>query len=367
MKTNRHNFSQLFLILSCTLILCGCGGGGGSGTAAITPTSVAAVAAVTPIVAPTPPTPAPVTDPENASLVVAVADANYAIDSEEAAAFQLLNQERFRCGFGKVTQQATLDQASFAHASWTNQNAVVSHIETQGTPGFTGEQVLDRVVARGYPATSVELVHEEGTVESGAAVAKAGSGTRGLRRLLSGPYHANGLLGSSRDVGVSALLSNVGTVKWAGLWLTLASTSLVGPQLLAGTDVATYPCAGTTGTAFALTNESPSPVPGRDLAANPLGQPVMVRLRNGHRLTITSAKMTLAATGVDVPMRTPVTSANDPVSPCSVGCFQSNEGYVIPDVSLKASTVYQVAISGTNNEKPFSRSFTFTTGESSNP
>ena len=369
MPASRHIFLQLSLVMAGVVLITGCGGGGGSDSASATPALAPAPtpAATVPVPVAPPAVSAVKADPENASLVVAALDANYVAGIEEATTFQLLNQERSRCGFGKLTQNAALDKAALAHASWVNQNALVSHIETKGTPGFTGEQVFDRVVAAGYANTTIDMAHEEGTVESGNAVAKTGVGTRGMRRLLSGPYHANGLLGSSRDVGVAAVLSDVGTTKWAGLWLKLSSTVNAGPQLIAGTDVVTYPCDGTTGTAFALTNETPNPVPGRDLLAKPLGQPVMVRLRDGHQLTIASARMTEVATGVEIPMRPPITSANDPTSPCRVGCFQSNEGYVIPDVSLKATTAYRVAISGTNDGKAFSRTFTFTTGVSSNP
>ena len=81
-----------------------------------------------------------------------------------------------------------------------------------------------------------------------------------------------------------------------------------------------------------LTNETPNPVPGRDLRTSPLASTVYIAAREGNRNVITSAAMTRAATGEAVVLRAPVTEANNPFGPCQTGCFESQQTYVVPDV-----------------------------------
>jgi hypothetical protein len=180
-----------------------------------------------------------------------------------------------------------------------------------------------------------------------------------------------GMLGEFRDVGITVRTSAVsgaditapaGSAPRTFLWANLGWTSSSSPQLLSSTDVTTYPCQGTSGTAYRLTNETPNPVPGRDLLANPLGQPVFIMGRVGNTIAITSAQMTQVSNGALVGLRAPITSTNDPAGPCARGCYLSHMAYVIPDGALLPNTQYQVNISGTNNGVAFTRSFTFTTG-----
>ena len=111
-----------------------------------------------------------------------------------------------------------------------------------------------------------------------------------------------------------------------------------------------------------LTNETPNPVPGRDLRTSPLASTVYIAAREGNRNVITSAAMTRAATGETVVLRTPVTEANDPYGPCQTGCFESQQTYIVPDAPLQPDTAYSVSVSGTNNGRALSRNFIFSTG-----
>jgi hypothetical protein len=120
----------------------------------------------------------------------------------------------------------------------------------------------------------------------------------------------------------------------------------------------TYPCQGSTDTAYRLTGEVPNPVPTRNLATSPLGQPIIVMIRKGRVLTLTSATMTKVSTGTPITLRAPVTLAND----VNQGYYEANFGYVLPDVALEPSTQYQVTINGKNGATVFSRTFTYTTG-----
>lgn len=334
---------SLYLLVSAVLGLSACGGGGGGDSTAAT--TAADAAAVTAAAAASTSTPA------------------YVTGSEELAALNLLNAERSRCGFGQLAQQAQLDAAAKAHADYQISNNLLTHVEDRAAfpNGFTGVSALDRIVAKGY--TGAGGVTDEIVGLFGTSV-KTGAGSTSIRGLLSAPYHLRGLVGPFRDVGISVRSNtDVGTsAAKVFLQLNAAYKAAAGPQTLAAGDVNTYPCEGTTGVNRLLSNESPNPVPGRDLSVNPLGAVVYIGTREGNKLLISSASMLQVSTGLPVVLRAPITSANDPYSPCSEGCFKPHQAYVAADAPLLANTAYQMMITGSNNGAAFSRVFTFTTG-----
>lgn len=317
------------IALAVSISLVGCGGGGSSSTNTTTPpvTSVAAVS----------------------SLVTTVPAASYG--GEAASAYNRLNAERQACGFGLVAQNSSLDASAAAHSYYEVTNNIGGHNETPGAPGFTGATPQDRANATGY----------NGSVGEGMWIGSTGD--EAMRGLLSGVYHAIGLLGSYRDIGVSFRLWPVTTSQ--GVTINTNSYTLVtdlgtpkvaGAQLIGGSDVLTYPCDGSKGVNRQLRGETPNPVPGRDIGANPLGTPIVVMTRPGNTLTIASASMNQVG-GPAVVLRTPVSQANDPN-----GYFQASQAYVAPDGPLAPNTRYHVQIDGTNNGVKFSTQFEFTTG-----
>ena len=286
----------------------------------------------------------------------------YAADSEELAAFNLLNQERSRCGFGTLKQNSALDTAAQNHVVWQFKNwnyifSGLSHSEARGTNGFTGFSPGDRAIFAGYELGGIadEIA---GTVSS----TKIGQGIRGVRQLMNAPYHMRGLLDGYRDVGVSVkngIENGFSQIPYTITQFDLAYTPAAKGTLQSSTEVLTYPCNGTTETDYKLSHEIPNPVPGRDLRKNPLGGSVFVLLRYGNKLAFTSATMTQVSgdgAGTAVTLRDPVTSAN------SGNAFQSHQGYIVADAPLEPNTQYEVVINGTNNGTPFTRQFTFTTG-----
>lgn len=341
------------LALPLMAALAACGGGGGDVATTDPTTQLPSIPPAT-----------------GAGLVTDVPVPTYTIGSEELAAFNLLNQERSACGFGKLAQNTLLDNASRGHADWIAYNAYPSHFQVAGTPLFTGVTPQDRVVAAGYnPAGGFEI-QDEYTYSMGTfGNDKSGFGTIGIRRLLNAPYHAGALTDGFREVGISvrnAFDSGAPDAAVADqgrkvLVINPARTLSSGSQMsaLASNDVLTYPCEGTTGVEPGLYAETPEPVPGRDLLTNPLGSSVQVAVKEGQTLTITSASMRVAATGTPVTLRTPVTSANDP----HPGYFKPNRGYIVADAPLAENTTYTVTINGTNNGVAFpTKTFSFTTG-----
>jgi len=297
-----------------------------------------------------------------ANLATTVVAPAYDTGSEELAAYTLLNAERSRCGFGKLAQNTALDAAAKGHADWSLINGYGGHYQVANTPGFTGIAPENRIAAAGYAGLGrFQSQDENVTIQNMSS--KVGFGERSIRHLLNAPYHAVSLLEGWRDVGISirndidaASTSSHGARAIAQV--NTAYKSSEGPQLQAADEVLTYPCAGSTDIPSALTHESPSPVPGRDLSKNPLGSSIQVMLRAGQSLVITSAQITNVASGAAVPVRTPVTSANDP----NPGYLRSHQGFVSADVRMTPHTTYDVTVRGTNNGTPFVKSFAFSTG-----
>lgn len=341
---------SLFAILPLVAALAACGGGGdGPAPVAQAPAPVAAQPGV-------------VTD---------VPLPSYTSGSEELTAFNLLNQERSSCGFGKLAQNTQLDSMARGHADWVTYHQIISHYQDTGTHLFTGVTPEDRATAAGYGGLDGFLVQDEFAYNYGTyGNDKAGFGTVAVRNLLNAPYHAIGLVNGHRDVGISLRNAYDSGASDAGVANQGRKALVINPARLASqasqlagiseNTVLTYPCQGTTGVNFALYGEMPNPVPGRDLLNNPLGSSVQVAIREGNTLTITSASMVNTSTQAAVTLRAPVTSANDPH-----GAYAANRGYIVADAPLSANTTYTVTINGTNNGAAFTQTFSFTTGSES--
>lgn len=283
----------------------------------------------------------------------------YANGSEEAAAFNLLNAERARCGFGTLVQSTQIDAAAQSHADWGLSNWVWSHYEngTNYPLSYTGYSANDRVIAQGY--TDLGNAGEVMAGDIGTS-AKAGLGSQHMRRLLSAPFHLRILTAGYRDVGFSIRSNSDAGSTNAAVYeqVNLAYKQSTSKQLQSSSSILTYPCEGTTGVNYRLTSETPNPVPGRDLAANPLGHPIVVRVREGNALSISDVSLRNLATNSLVTLRSSATTkAND-----TSGRFMSNEAYVIPDSPLIQNTSYRVTMTGTNSNVPFTKTFVFSTG-----
>lgn len=341
MTISRPSLLLSSLFCASALFISGCGGGGGGNEVPAANQQPAA----------------PPAGPQT------LVQSNYQAGSEELAAFNVLNTERARCGFGTLLQSPPLDVAARAHADYQIINNLLTHLEdaSQYPKGFTGARPVDRVRAAGY--TNIGGVTDEIVSYMGTS-SKAGLGTEGVRGLLSAPYHLRGLLGGYRDVGVSVRSSaDVGaTTQAIYLQINAAYKADAGPQLLAAGDVNTYPCEGTSNVNFKLSNETPNPVPNRDLAVSPLGPVIYIGSREGNTLVISSSSMINLSTGRQVLLRAPVSAQNDPYSPCQEGCFKAHQAYIAADAPVTADTAFQMSINGTNNGAAFSRTFTFRTG-----
>ena len=91
----------------------------------------------------------------------------------------------------------------------------------------------------------------------------------------------------SRDVDISSVQAGVLGNGSFTVVFDFAIPAESTAQLPGSNDVLTYPCNGTTGVNYQLKSEEPSPIPSRNLAANPVGHPILVTVRYGNVITIT--------------------------------------------------------------------------------
>jgi uncharacterized protein YkwD len=331
--------------------LSACGGGGGGGNTTPAAASVGVVAA--PVVVST------------ASTIVATAPTpNYAGGSEELSAFNKLNAERTSCGFGALAQNALLDKAAKAHADYQLVNFHTGHFETVGIQAFTGVAAADRIIAAGYSTLNSFAATDEISDLIGTNV-KTAMGGKAIRGLLNAPYHEAGLMSGFRDVGLSLRnATDAGSTFGPRVILQVnpAYKNIDGPQLIAANEIKTYPCDNSVDIEPILQDETPNPVPGRNLGSSPLGSSVYVAVRDGNTITITSATMTNLTSGVPLALRPAITAVNDPNKVNGVSYLKSNQAFISADAPLSANTKHQVTVTGTNNGAAFSRNFIFTTG-----
>ncbi|MDN8616510.1 CAP domain-containing protein [Variovorax ginsengisoli] len=345
-------------LVAIALAGCGGGGGGGGGGGAAFPVATGGTTDTTAgtgntggvtqppvVVAPT----QPATDGGN--LVTTVGTPSYSSSTEELAAFTLLNAERQRCGFGLLAQNTMLDTAAAGHANYLLRNNMAGHFQNMSDPYSTGANAWDRVVAAGYaPAV---ILDDNTDTTGGGANNITGRGASSVRGLLSAPYHAVSLLMPELDIGISIKSSDsTGTTGTYGpraiaqFNIALAQGSY--SQKPGGAAVQTYPCDGTVGTAHTLSNESPNPIAGRNLAVNPIGQPIIVAVTPGQMIDVTTATLKIKSSGVAAALLPALTKASDANSMIDVSHL-----VLMPDLPLSPNTEYEVTIKGTNTTTTF--------------
>jgi len=287
---------------------------------------------------------------------------SYPAGSEEMVAFELLNSERSRCGFGMLRQNVELDMAAKSHANWLFVNHAQGHMQRPGTPGFTGVAPWDRLISVDYgpdfsfESTEVQVFH------SGV---EQGSGGNAVRSLLNAPYHLVNMIRGYREVGIGVrekidlgLMNNNQNI----VNIVLAAKNSEGFQVEKAGSVRTYPCEGSVGMVRSLRHETPNPFLERDLFSHPVGASIAVVAGVGRILIISRASLINAKTGATVPIFAPVTGLTDRNATAENKVIEDNEGFISASTPLEANTPYQATITGTIGPTNFSRSFTFTTG-----
>lgn len=334
MSSSKYSLSFLALAAALAVTACG-GGGGGGGVDNQNPSS---------------PVPAPATSvPANSTLPAMT----YAADSAKAAIFQEINAYRTKCGFPALRQNTILDKAAQNHADYMIANGrTVTDTETRGNPGFTGITGLDRAIAQGWPAAIGVGAANAGATWTNAILTQEQYGQSIVTAWASGVYHQGVIAtaGALLGVGVAQAQLNgfpqiLGGVEYAYDAPTPSNITTPG-------NVLTFPCQGTTNVPFKSMGEIPAP-PATNGA---FGTPITVSGNPGDRVIVTAATLIAAGSGTVIDLHV-LNSGTDPER-----IVQSFQSVAYPTSPLQPNTVYSVAISGSINGTPFSRSFTFTTG-----
>jgi len=354
MRTTRHS---LTLALAVTLGLTACGGGGGDASGSLSGSTRSTTLAAT---------------------TVAIPASSYLSGSAELGAWTTLQTARVLCGFGALRQDTRLDAAALAHARYLTSESIstgvslLSHEETNiSNPYYSGFYPWDRTRKSGqfYGDQVVEILEattwDYDVANPPTLPALQQRGSYSVIDLLNTVYHLQGALYDGTDVGFGADLQTTGsgTARHEEYRFGSLNGWQTSSFVLGAGRVESYPCQDSANvpSSFVPAFETPNPFPAMTSSVQTVGPPIYLKADAGQVLALTASSVSSA--GVAVPT-TWLTQANDPARDAQGNPYiGQNEAFVVPNVALSPYTTYQVALSGTLDNVPFSRTFTMTTGE----
>ena len=307
------------LLVAALLTACGGGGGGSS----------------------TPSTQPPVTPPVSTCVTtqpgVPVATGDTAIDG-----FNWFNYRRAGIGLGMLSCNQLRNTAAAGHSNYLRLNNTVSHDQVSGNPGFTGATLGDRLRNAGYNLS--------GNYAYGEVISAAGdkSGFFHAEELITAIYHRFVIFEPMfKEMGTGASTRSDGYTYFTA---DMAITNGWGPRLGTGKFVF-YPSDGQVSvpTSFDSDTESPDPVPN----VNTVGYPISVHSDiAGGGIKVTSFTVRPRG-GANMSTRL-LTSATDEHT-------QSHEAAIVPLATLSPGTTYDVTFTGSVDDVPVSKTWSFTT------
>ncbi|CAG2127313.1 hypothetical protein LMG31506_00435 [Cupriavidus yeoncheonensis] len=266
--------------------------------------------------------------------------------------FNALNALRVAMGVGALRQDPALDAAAENHLEYMKLNAVMSHTETPGNPGFTSPDPYHQVLAVGGS-------HRQWVGQN----AYNGDIGRCLASLANSVYHLQGITSNQETIGLAMrdnyCVANFGVVTAAGTGgYGLAQWG--GQQLPPGTG-AHYPASNASVRGlFVPADEIPNPAP--DLAA--AGTPIMFRVnveKPADVLTVSSFTLT-GPRGDAVPARILVpaeSKAGSVASAVADASLYRGVVFLLPTQPIAAGT-YIASFVGARNGVAISKSWRFT-------
>lgn len=326
-------------VLPLTALLAACGGGGSDGPPA------------TPQTPPTPDTDRPITEMPVSSYT-----------GDKLEAFMRLNQARLAAGVSAVEQNAQLDAAAQAHATYQVRNYRVGHGEDPGKPWFTGVDHRARARAQGYSGTTVVEV-----------ISYARPGVDAIESLLQSVYHLHGVLEPrANQIGIGS----DSTSTPAPLSSTSITMGTSGRGLLTLGSVWHWPVDGQADVnpIFYPANESPNPAPDLESAGTPImfcgaegdfaplrviGVALQERESGASipaRLLVNERVQAEAGSNIDI-----VVDPNLALSSVYQGCV-----FLLPTTELQYGKTYQVSVHAEQAGKDISTDWRFET-RSANP
>ncbi|MEM5316055.1 CAP domain-containing protein [Paraburkholderia sp. JHI869] len=321
-----------------TLAACGGGGGGSSGSSSSNSSSGSSGTSTTtsPTVTGTQSTP------------------QFAANSAQLAAFNLLNQSRQQCGFAEFQENTVLDNAAQNHAKWEGANNTVSDSEQSGQTGFTGGDYQARATYAGFPSSVfVTGASGAGNPVFPASFVPATAGQQFVADVLSGVYHVivAGYPANIIGFGEYETQTTSGAYTYTNSWQSMSFASTQA-QTISNAPL-TFPCSGATGLPYKVVSESPTPP---NVSASGWGQAQAV-FGNSTTDTIVLQTATLTDSSGNVTTLQILNSTTDPSK-----LIPTWEAVAYPTSPLTQNTTYTTTLTGTINGTPFSRTWSWSTG-----
>lgn len=315
---SRQRWQLTLSALWLAALLAGCGGGGGAGSGTGGDNAAPATSALQ-------------QEPGAPALT-----GNTAVDGAN-----WINYRRAQIGIPLLARNGNIDLAAQNHSNYQRANNSVTHDETRGLSGYTGEQLIDRLA---YVQYSLVRPYAYGEIISATT---DNSGFAQAEELVTAIYH--------RFVMFEPVFKEVGTgaATAAGSYTYFTADLTASNGYGAGLDpgkVATYPVSGQTNLQanFFSDNESPDPVPGQ----NQVGYPISVHANITSVLTVQDFSVRPRGGGA-LAVRL-LSHATDPETPQSAAA-------IIPLAVLKAGTTFDVSFSGMVDGVAVNRNWSFST------
>jgi len=255
--------------------------------------------------------------------------------------FAWFNYRRAQVGLSTLSRNGRIDPAALGHSTYLRLNNTVSHEQKVGNPGYTGQELKDRLAAAGYTLAGT---HAYGEVISAAADR---SGFYHAEELIAAIYHRFVIFEPLfREMGTGAATGNNNYTYFTA---DMAANNGYGPGVGRG-NIVTYPANNQTAVPvnFMSDSESPDPVPN----LNEVGYPISVHTDN-KSLIIVNAFTVRPRGGADLPTRL-LSNAADAHTPESGAA-------IVPLARLAAGTTYDVSFNGTVSGTAVTRTWSFTT------
>ncbi|HEX8615190.1 MAG TPA: CAP domain-containing protein [Telluria sp.] len=310
--------SSMAAALSCALLLSACGGDGDSKSNNSTPPQ------------------------SNASAALAqVAGAPLATNNTAIDGLNWINFRRTQIGMPALVHNTSIDRAAQGHSDYQKTNNKVTHDQANGAAGFTGTQLIDRLTGAGYLFAPTERAY--GEVISATSNA---SGFYLAEELITAIYHRFVMFEPKfKEIGTGAAANASGYVYFTS---NFTANNGYGPGMGRG-NIATWPSDGQTGVTpnFFSNYEEPDPVEN----LNEVGYPISVHADLDATLTVQSFTVRpRGGTVLNVKLLKLGVDSHTPKSAAAI----------IPLTVLAARTVYDVNFTGTIDNVPVTKSWSFT-------
>jgi len=331
MMSRLHRARQIALACTAAWALVACGGGGGGGSANGGGTGNAGGSTGGVVTPPSPVTPAP--DP-----AAPVATNNIATDG-----YNWINYRRGQIALSKLARSSIINTAAQGHSDYQRINNEVTHVQTVGKPGYTGDTLQHRLEAAGYSFTRPNAIGEV------ISATTNGTGFNMAEELITAIYHRFVIFEPVfQEIGTGAATASNNYSYFTADFVTNGSYA---NGLPAGTLV-TWPFNGQTQITpnFLSDYEEPDPVPD----ANEVGYPVSVHTNLTSMLTVQSFTIRAHGTATDLPTRLLAQGQDKNTTTTSAAA-------IVPLNRLASGTTYDVSFSGAIDGVPVTRTWSFTT------